>query len=535
MRQRTNTPNIARRMIYTSRMLSLNGSRRFDALFVRAAASSFLLAFSSCSGDGEQPAPQAPTAGDSAPGAGGSEASSVSPMPGASAGAAGTNGGDLGNIVNGTGMTPAGNGVTGSGDGLRIGDVCFPLCANAATDADAMGTLDGYGFEQNRSCIVAGSAPALMAARCAPAPAATVASMPNITPGPGFFIGATCFIPCSSSATDADAAGVLDGFGFEQGQSCVVPGSMPALQGIPCLPGVSDADGDGYLVADLCVPSCAVERLADDRGYGFEAQQTCVVEGSVAALQAARCVVLPREGLPEPGNGFQLTEGCFPPCLNAAGVDAQGFGFEQERACVLAGSDASVQGVPCVPPPATVTGLCPNPLVCPVANGVALTCGCGFRDGFAERKQVILNTPGASQYFLASAMMETNTLTANYPLGDVFPNGANKTGDAFNGGIAKQNWGMMRRCHSAWSGLGGGDFLTGAELNTNLGLDIQVYNECRQMFGNDWWSGHRLGAGRLGDNSADVQRFRAAMDWTNQMLTGHLDDDVYFFVVVPAI
>ena len=295
-------------------------------------------------------------------------------------------------------------------------------------------------------------------------------------------------------------------------------------------------DGDGYLVSELCVPACSAPGRADAQGYGFEAQQTCVVEGSPAALQAARCTVLPREGLPEPGDGFQLSDGCFPPCVNAAGTDAGGFGFEQNRACVLPGSGAAIQAVPCVPAPATVIGFCPPPpIACPVANGVTLTCGCGFREGFAERKQVIMSTPGASQYFLASAMMETATLTADYPLGDVFPNGMLKTGDAFNGGIAKQNWGMMRRCHPAYGGLGAGDFMTGADLNANLALDIQVYNECREMFAGDWWSGHRLGANNLGNNSPDVQRFRAAMDWTNMMLTGHLADDVFFYVVVPAI
>jgi hypothetical protein len=170
-----------------------------------------------------------------------------------------------------------------------------------------------------------------------------------------------------------------------------------------------------------------------------------------------------------------------------------------------------------------------------VANGVALTCRCGFRDGFAERRQVIMSAPGATQYFLASAMMETATLSADYPLGDVFPNGMQKTGDAFNAGIAKQNWGMLRLCHPAWRGLAAGSFMTGAELNANLALDIQVYNECRQMFGDDWWSGHRLGANNLGNDGPDVQRFRAAMDWTNTMLTGHLADDVFFYVVVPAI
>lgn len=411
-----------------------------------------------------------------------------------------------------------------------------PMSENAGSDpVDGAEEAPAPGTSQNEPGNTEGNPdPMLVEADPNPNPAPTTPP-PGLMPGPGFFIGETCFAPCDSDASDADAMGVTDGFGFERGQSCVVPGSESAARGLPCVPGLSEMGGGGYLVGELCVPACSAARLADEQGYGFEALQTCVVEGSPAATQAARCPILPREGLPEPGDGFQLPAGCFPRCVNAAG-DAGGFGFEQERTCVVAGSDAAVQGVPCVPAPADVIGLCPPPpIVCPVANGVTLECGCGFRQGFAEQKQVIMNTPGASQYFLASAMMETTTLTAAYPLGDVFPNGAQKTGDAFNGGIAKQNWGMMRRCHPEWSGLGAGDFLTGAELNLDLALDIEVYDECRQVFGNDWWSGHRLGFNNLGNNDPDVQRFRAAMDWTNLMLEGHLADDVFFYVVVPAI
>lgn len=398
----------------------------------------------------------------------------------------------------------------------------------ASTPASSEGTPD----VTNATANTPGSPPATGSGESMP-PAGEVP--PMLTPGPGFFTGGSCVPPCTSDATDPDAAGVRDGFGFELGASCIVPGSPPALAAIPCLPEVAEPVGDGYKVSELCVPACTVNRLADAQGYGFEAQQTCVVEGSTAALQAARCVILPREGLPAPGDGFQLQEGCFARCVNPPAAEPNGFGFEQERPCIVAGSDAALQGVPCIPPPADVIGFCPDPIQCPVANGVELSCGCGFQQGGAERKRVIMNTPGASQYFLASAMMETRSLTADYPLGDVFPNGANKTGDAFNGGIAKQNWGMMRRCHPAWTGLGGGNFLTGVEVNNSLALDIQVYNECRQMFGNDWWGGHRLGFDRRQENSADVQRFKAAMDWTNGMLAGHLADDVFFFVIVPAI
>jgi hypothetical protein len=191
-------------------------------------------------------------------------------------------------------------------------------------------------------------------------------------------------------------------------------------------------------------------------------------------------------------------------------------------------SEAAIQGLPCVPPPSDVTGSCPMTLTCPVVGGVTLECGCTWVDGLAERKAVILGTAGATQYFLASAMMETATLTADYALGD------NKTGDAFNAGLAKQNWGMIRQCHAAWNGLGAGDFMTSTAMNSDLALDIQVYNECRDRFGAQWWAGHRSGNPNNA-NTTDVLQFKGAMDWTNSMLTDHLTDDVRFWVSITPI
>src|SRR5690606_39969479 len=140
-------------------------------------------------------------------------------------------------------------------------------------------------------------------------------------------------------------------------------------------------------------------------------------------------------------------------------------------------------------------------------------------EGFAARKQAIIaaiDAGGAQSYgyyFLASAMMETNNLQTDYTYGD------GKTGDAFNAGLCKQNWGMIKRCHAEWSGSG--DYNTAGAMNEDLSLDVQVYNECRASFGDNWWAGHRRGV-QCGDNPSggncnptDVATFKAAMDWTN--------------------
>jgi hypothetical protein len=398
--------------------------------------------------------------------------------------------------------------------------MCLPVCASASTDPDG----DGYGFEGGRSCVVSGSKPATGASPCQPPPPDDM----GIAPGDGFYIDKTCHPPCASDASDADASGVKDGWGYEMGRSCIVVGSAPAMMAIRCIP-TAAASGDGYKVGTLCVAACTHAEWADAMGYGYEAQQTCVVAGSPAATQNGRCMIQPRT-LPTPGSGFLQDETCFPACsAGAADVTADGYGWDMNRTCIVAASKAAIQGLPCVPPPNTVTGECPRTLTCPVVGGATLTCGCTWVEGLAARKKEIMAVAGASQYFLASAMMETATLKADYTLGD------GKTGDAFNAGLCKQNWGMIRRCHSAWSSQTAEQFMTSTAMNSSLALDVQDYNECRSQFGNDWWSGHRNGYGSLGSTSTDIQQFKGAMDWTNQMLTDHLSDDVRFWVKIQAI
>jgi hypothetical protein len=457
----------------------------------------------------------------------------------ASTGTGGTSGGSSGsggsgNATGGTGTSgSAGSGTSGtgggSGSGYQVGGACFPACASDASDPDEMGVRDGYGYEMGRSCIVAGSTPSLGVARCEPLPT-TMPDGGGIPPGDGFHIGGMCFPRCASDATDPDAMGVRDGYGYEMGRSCVVAGSAPSM-GVPtCVPECVTT-GDGWLVDMRCVPACTHPEWVDDaQGYGYEAQQTCVVTGSMAAMQNARCTVMPRTDLPPPGGGFQNGQTCFPPCgANAGEVTAEGYGWEMNRTCIVPATKAAIQGVPCVPPPSTVTGDCPRTLTCPAVNGVTIACGCTWVDGLAERKAVIMGTAGATQYFLASAMMETATLTADYTLGD------GKTLDAFNAGLAKQNWGMIRRCHPAWQSQTAEQFMTSTAMNSSLALDVQVYNECRAMFGNQWWAGHRNGYNNLNTNTQDIQEFKAGMDWTNTQLTGHLTDDVRFWVTIRPI
>jgi hypothetical protein len=182
-------------------------------------------------------------------------------------------------------------------------------------------------------------------------------------------------------------------------------------------------------------------------------------------------------------------------------------------------------------------GKCPTSLTCPTGASGTITCGCYTVSGLGATKKALLDA-GASQmpYFLASAMLETETmLTSSYALGD------GKTGDSFNAGVCKQNWGMIRTCHPAWNGLGASSYQTCTAMNgdnaTSRALDVQVYIECRNHYGNNWWAGHRNGsAGLSNPNTADIQNFKAGMDWTwTQIQNGHTCDDVRFWVNLPAI
>ncbi len=102
----------------------------------------------------------------------------------------------------------------------------FPSCTSAASDPDG----DGYGWENNQSCVVSAS---------------EATSTPAATNAGGFPI-------CQSSGSDPDG----DGYGWENNQSCVVDGVSTASastgtastsSGFPiCNSSASDSDGDGW-------------------------------------------------------------------------------------------------------------------------------------------------------------------------------------------------------------------------------------------------------------------------------------------------
>lgn len=69
--------------------------------------------------------------------------------------------------------------------GLLIDGMCVPLCASAATDPDPMtGQSDGWGYENNASCLVAGGAPALRGTAACDLVAPEMPVVPALPPVP---------------------------------------------------------------------------------------------------------------------------------------------------------------------------------------------------------------------------------------------------------------------------------------------------------------------------------------------------------------
>ena len=261
----------------------------------------------------------------------------------------------------------------------------------------------------------------------------------------------------------------------------------------------------------------------DGDGWGWENNQSCIVSsGGSGGYPTCSSAASDPDG---DGWGWENNQSCqvasggssggYPTCSSAASdPDGDGWGWENNQSCQVASGGSSCG-----------TGSCPGSLNCPSG----MNCGCYTVSGLGANKQAYLNA-GADRRFLASAMMETERMDTNYAYGD------NKTGDAFNAGATKQNWGMMRQCHAEWRGYSANDYAVSAAMNSSRSLDVQVYNECRNYYGNQWFAGHRNGSSGLANpNTQDINNFRTGYEWTYNQLAGHECDDVRFWVDIPAI
>jgi hypothetical protein len=168
-------------------------------------------------------------------------------------------------------------------------------------------------------------------------------------------------------------------------------------------------------------------------------------------------------------------------------------------------------------------------LTCPSG----MSCGSYTISGLGARKQQVLQA-GANTLDLAVAMLETNTMQANYTYGD------GKTGDSANFGIFKQNWYMLRTSVPQYEPYGSSAWNAGAALNSNLSWDIQCLHDGQNHYGIYlWFAGHRDGQSGLSNpGTTDINNYRTAVYWIQSQLnssSANLSNDTRFWVSVPAI
>lgn len=153
--------------------------------------------------------------------------------------------------------------------------------------------------------------------------------------------------------------------------------------------------------------------------------------------------------------------------------------------------------------------------------------------GLGTRKKAI-TAAGGTTLDMAIAMLETDTMKADYTYGD------GKSQDSANFGIMKQNWGVLRQGSSQFKGQTTAQYNNGAVLNSNLAEDIKARHDCVAAFGIDkWFGGHRDGAtGLTNYNTADINSYKNAVYWIQKQIEASsscLTDDTRFWVDVTAI
>jgi hypothetical protein len=206
--------------------------------------------------------------------------------------------------------------------------------------------------------------------------------------------------------------------------------------------------------------------------------------------------------------------------------DGDGWGWNGTKSCIVQGSSEDT----CINESSedssskiSSKGNCPSSLNCP--SGI--NCGCYTVSGLGAIKQAYIRA-GADRRFLASAMLETETMSTDYLFGD------SKTEDEFNAGACKQNWYMARHCHPDWNNLDSDDYSVMIQMNEDKSLDVQVYNECRSYYGDIWFAGHRYGEiGLKNPNTENIKKYKSAYDWIYKILSGHESNDIRFWIELP--
>ena len=307
--------------------------------------------------------------------------------------------------------------------------------------------------------------------------------------------------PYCANGASSDPDG--DGWGWENNASCVVRNGR--------------ADSAGTGVASNGYPYCVngASSDPDGDGWGWEFSASCIVRGSGADSGGSSGG--------SGGSGGGTASNGYPYCVNgwASDPDGDGWGWENNASCIVRDSAAD--------PDRTGGGGGGGSLTCP-PNA---QCGSETIAGLGARKQQVLGA-GGTVLDLAVAMLETKPMLANYQYGD------NKSGDAANFGIFKQNWLMIRSACSQFAGQAESSWNNGAALNSDLTADVNCLHQIMNHYGIDtWFAGHRNGStGLANPNTSDIAAYKTAVYWIRDRLqedSANLSNDTRFWVNVPAI
>ena len=183
-----------------------------------------------------------------------------------------------------------------------------PACSSASFDSDG----DGFGWENNQTCLVTSPS--------------TTNNDQNLSNSGGSSIPA-----CRSAASDPDG----DGFGFENNQSCRVTNDAGSQQNVPSVSAAANGN-----TSSSSHPECRSSATdTDNDGFGFEDGRSCRVTGNNTAPVTTpdTAAAPPPVAAATPGfsNGHPI-------CLtDSSDVNNTGFGYENDRTCVVTGATAT--------------------------------------------------------------------------------------------------------------------------------------------------------------------------------------------------
>lgn len=186
-------------------------------------------------------------------------------------------------------------------DGAGVAE-CVPLCViNNDPGLDPEG--DDWAYEDNSSCVIPNTAPALTNIPCT-----TGEPIPPDMPRPGVVVTnaagelecvANCTFYTSPTQDGANDDGFADDWAWENNNECIIPGTITSQANQACTtlealpepepkPGIyinSDPVEDSCTTTE-CVPLCQVVTEGADPEYpdwGWEFNNSCVIPGTVTA------------------------------------------------------------------------------------------------------------------------------------------------------------------------------------------------------------------------------------------------------------